>query len=369
MAPHPNKQLARIAAFTAVPLADAAKRYKLARFTGDMAFEDMYGEVPSSVFVVKGTVRLDTLRLDTAQYAGVYVVDGDLVVDGPIGFAHSDGAAVLCVTGSVRAASLELAGEAHLWIAKDLALTGPLVNKLSDAGGLRVLGKTRSADAKPAKAVSSGKTKLHPAIAKLAPFAPIGIDEADARFGVRALLDVAQCDVPKAAYVHAGDVSARGLVDLREPAPDGKASLYIVDGDLDVDMLAIDATEMSAWGILVVTGNVRAKSLGCIGDGRLWVGKGLDVAGAAVAGPKLHVAGTATIPLLVIRMMPPAFASAPNVGTLVDIEEGALKAWASTWHAALPARVLQSAALAPPFANSSIGSLVEALVAGATLRA
>jgi hypothetical protein len=370
MAGRPHKQFARIATFAALPLAEASKKYRLARFTEDIDVDDMFGEAAELVFVAKGTVKLDRIELATDQYAGIYIVDGDLVVDGPIDFAHADGAAVLCVTGSVKAASLAISDEAHLWVAKDLVLSGPLVNKLSDAGGIQVLGKTKSVDAKPAKAGKPVKaaTKVHPVIAKVAPVEPISIDEADKRFGLRALLDVAQCETPKAAFVHVGNASA-SLVDLREPAPDGKAAAYIIDGDLDVDVLAIDAAPMSTWGILVVTGNVRVKKLGCISDGRLWIGKNLDVAEVAVANPKVHVAGVATIALLVMRMMPPAFANAPNVGALVDIEEGPLASWASKWHAMLPARVLQNATLAPAHAGSSVDQLVEALVAGATLRA
>ncbi len=156
------------------------------------------------------------------------------------------------------------------------------------------------------------------------------------------------------------------MLDLREPAPDGKAAAYIIDGDLDVDMVAIDARDMSTWGILVVTGDVRAKQLSCIFDGKLWVGHDLDVADIAVAN-KLHVVGEARIPMLVIRMMPPRFTRQPTIGTLIDIESGPLASWASKWHASLPARVLQQDALAPDHAGSSLEKLAASLVAGASL--
>ena len=136
----PDEQFARLATFVAVPLANAIEKYDLERFTEDTDFNDMFGDPPDMVFVASGTVKLDQIKLDTMQYAGVYIIDGDLVVDGPIEFAHADGAAVLCVNGSVTAKSLSLSDEAHLWVTEDLTVEDEVTNDLSDAGSLQVLG-------------------------------------------------------------------------------------------------------------------------------------------------------------------------------------------------------------------------------------
>ena len=135
-----DEQFARLATFVAVPLEDAVERYDLDRFTEDTDFEDMFGDAPETVFVARGTVKLDELKLDTVQYAGVYIIDGDLIVDGPFEFTHADGAAVLCVIGSVTAKSLSISEEAQLWITEDLTVEGEVTEDLSDAGALQVLG-------------------------------------------------------------------------------------------------------------------------------------------------------------------------------------------------------------------------------------
>ena len=135
----PGEQFAQLAPFVAVPFEQAAETYDLDRFTEDMDFRDMFGDPPETVFVAKGAVKLSEIKLDTMQYAGVYIIEGDLVVDGAFEFAHSDGAAVLCVIGSVTADSLSISGEAHLWITGELTVEGELTNELSDAGSLHVL--------------------------------------------------------------------------------------------------------------------------------------------------------------------------------------------------------------------------------------
>ena len=136
----PDEQFARLAPFVAVPFAEATEKYDLERFTEDVDFSDMFGDPPETVFVASGNVKLAEIKLDTAQYAGVYIIDGNLVVDGAFEFAHADGAAVLCVIGSVTATSLSISDEAHLWVTEDLTVEDEVTNDLSDAGSLQVLG-------------------------------------------------------------------------------------------------------------------------------------------------------------------------------------------------------------------------------------
>lgn len=174
--PKPHRGVAKLTSFVAISLDDANERFELEDAHPDWSLEDLLGEAPAHVFVHDGKVEIDgDLAIAVSgDHAGVYVIEGDLVVGGMLELALADGDLVLRVTGSVRAANLAVIGQAHLWIGKDLKVAGYLVDGMSDGGGLRVEGATTAKAilevgrgngrslAKPTKARIVARTELDP---------------------------------------------------------------------------------------------------------------------------------------------------------------------------------------------------------------
>lgn len=142
--PKPHGAFAKLASFTATEFDRANERFHLDEVHPDWRLADLFGETPATVFVHEGTVEHDgDLSLSSSgDSPGVYVIRGDLDVGGTFSFMQSDGAAVLHVTGTVRAQHVAIAYHAHLWIGRDLVVGGQLVDLMSDGGGLRVGKKT-----------------------------------------------------------------------------------------------------------------------------------------------------------------------------------------------------------------------------------
>lgn len=142
--PHPG--FAGLADFVAMPYEKAEARYHLAEIDEtpprgfDVAVEDIFGEDPEVVFVHKGEVHHggDVIIGAVGEYAGLYILHGDLQVDGLLAFTQVDGGAVLYVKGNLRARNLAVAQEAQLWVSGNLEVTDFVLAGVSDAGGLAV---------------------------------------------------------------------------------------------------------------------------------------------------------------------------------------------------------------------------------------
>jgi hypothetical protein len=146
----PHKSFAKLAAFEAMEFESAEKRFKLGTTDDEpprgfgVAIEDVFGDEPEEIFVHEGNVTHagDVTIGAVGDYAGVYIIQGDLDVAGMLDFTQVDGGAVLLVTGSLRAKSISVAQEAQLWIGKDLEVADYVLAGVSDAGGLAVKGAT-----------------------------------------------------------------------------------------------------------------------------------------------------------------------------------------------------------------------------------
>ncbi len=148
----PHKGFRKLSTWTAIPFTEAGERFELADGQSDeppprgfdLALEDIFGEEPEEVFVHEGSVRCagDVAIGSSGDYAGVYVIDGDLEVEGLLDFKQVDGGAVLLVTGTLRARSVSVAEEAQLWVGGALEVAEYILAGVSDAGGLAVKGPT-----------------------------------------------------------------------------------------------------------------------------------------------------------------------------------------------------------------------------------
>lgn len=139
---------APLAKFSAKAFGAADDVYSFSEVSEDWQLEDLFGDEPEHVFVFHGDLQLTKLSVNVSgDDAGVYVIEGDLTVDGPLEITQTDGASVLYVTGDVSAKSIKLADQAHLWVGGELNVEGDTdLSDLEDAGALVVGGETWSDD-------------------------------------------------------------------------------------------------------------------------------------------------------------------------------------------------------------------------------
>lgn len=144
----PHKGFSKLAKFTSMPYEDANERFKFDESDDlppdgfNIALSDIFGDDPEEVFVFEGDVSVkgDLAIGAVGDYAGVYVILGNLDVDGVLDFTQCDGGAVLFVTGSVKAKTIGVSEEAQLWVGKNIEATDYILASVSDAGGLAVKG-------------------------------------------------------------------------------------------------------------------------------------------------------------------------------------------------------------------------------------
>jgi hypothetical protein len=112
-------------------------------------FDALYGEDPERVFVHRGDVAVSgATRIGNGHHKGygenglVYLIDGNLTVDGPLYFYNEGYYVALLVTGSVTAGDLFCSSECWLFVAGSLTVSNLLVTDLYECGSLRVRGAT-----------------------------------------------------------------------------------------------------------------------------------------------------------------------------------------------------------------------------------
>lgn len=150
----PHKGFTKLAKFSSMPYDDANERFKFDESDDDppagyiVALSDVFGEDPEEVFVFEGDVTQtgDVTIGSSGDYAGVYVIVGNLDVGGVLDFTQIDGGAVLFVTGNIRAKTVAVGRDAQLWVGKNVEASEYILADVSDAGGLAVKG-TASAKA------------------------------------------------------------------------------------------------------------------------------------------------------------------------------------------------------------------------------
>lgn len=140
--PAPHKAFARLGRFSPITLADAEKKYGVTGVSEDWSLSDIFGSDPAFVFVLKGPIVLEgDLAIDLrGDNAGLYVVDGNLVVHGALTLSQSESGSVLFVTHDLEAKHLSIGWDAHLWVGGNVDIAGTLHDGLSDGGELCIRG-------------------------------------------------------------------------------------------------------------------------------------------------------------------------------------------------------------------------------------
>ena len=112
-------------------------------------FDALFGEDPERVFVHRGTIAVSgATAIGNGHHEGygenglVYLIDGDLTVDGPLYFYNEGYYVGLLVTGSVTAGHLFCSCECWLFVGGSLTVSNLLVTDLYECGSLRVQGST-----------------------------------------------------------------------------------------------------------------------------------------------------------------------------------------------------------------------------------
>jgi hypothetical protein len=131
-----------------VPTAEATEKYDILEVTDDSVdLDDLFGDEPDHFFVHDGSLRcrgpLAISHLPEARNRTVFVVEGDLVVDGALSFENSDIYTPLWVRGSLEATNLAALLDACIFVEGDLRVGGVLATYLTDAGHLVVHGAAR----------------------------------------------------------------------------------------------------------------------------------------------------------------------------------------------------------------------------------
>ncbi|WP_173080206.1 hypothetical protein [Phytohabitans rumicis] len=112
-------------------------------------FDALFGDDPERVFVHRGNLAVSgTIAIGNGHDEGygedglVYLIDGDLSVDGPLHFYNDGYYVALLVTGSVTTENLFCSSECWLLVAGSLTVSDLLVTDLYECGSLRVQGST-----------------------------------------------------------------------------------------------------------------------------------------------------------------------------------------------------------------------------------
>ncbi|QSQ18823.1 hypothetical protein JY651_26050 [Pyxidicoccus parkwayensis] len=120
------------------------ERYNLLEVSDDSVnYEDLFGGLEVDFMVHDGTLKLSGPAYVSNEAPMVCVVEGDLIVDGPLVIRDLDIYVPLWIKGSLRARDLVLSYDAQVFIEGDLELTGNLVTSGTDATHLVVHGETR----------------------------------------------------------------------------------------------------------------------------------------------------------------------------------------------------------------------------------
>ena len=119
-------------------------RYDLLAVSDDSVnYEDLFGGNEVGFVVHDGTLALSGPTYVCNQEPMVCVIEGDLIVDGPLVIRDLDLYVPLWIKGSLRARELVLSHDAQVFIEGDLKLTGNLVTYGTDATHLVVHGEAQ----------------------------------------------------------------------------------------------------------------------------------------------------------------------------------------------------------------------------------
>jgi hypothetical protein len=130
-----------IVTWSKLPIEEGRERYSLIDISDDSVdLEDQFGDEPESFLVHEGDVVLDGSLVLTGGENTLYVIDGNLTVNGPVSFKNGDANTSLYVTGSVTVRSLICRWHSQFFVGNSLVVGDLLVTDLADAGHLVVHG-------------------------------------------------------------------------------------------------------------------------------------------------------------------------------------------------------------------------------------
>jgi len=122
-----------------VDFATAKKKFDIEKLTdNDVSLDDLFPDAPEEFFVHRGNLvvkgELELQADPSSPDRTVYVIDGDLVVDGPLLVQNHDVYTSLFVTGSVRAKSIAVTWDAALFVEGSVEAHDLVFTYLTDAG-------------------------------------------------------------------------------------------------------------------------------------------------------------------------------------------------------------------------------------------
>lgn len=130
-----------LATFRPLSAEAGTAQYALLDVSDDsVAYEDLFGGGDFTFAIHDGPLSLPGPLLVRNEEPHVIVIEGDLVVDGPLVLADNGIYVPLWITGSLIASDLAVFSDAQLFIQGDLRLSGTLVTQTSDAAHLVVHG-------------------------------------------------------------------------------------------------------------------------------------------------------------------------------------------------------------------------------------
>lgn len=111
---------------------------------GAWYIEDLFGEEPETYMRAEGDRLPGNVFLNRPDDYGLWIVDGDLIVEKALCLSVWDMTNVVIVTGDLEAEGLVLDAEVHFYVLGATTLSGPLIANLSDAGYASFRGPARA---------------------------------------------------------------------------------------------------------------------------------------------------------------------------------------------------------------------------------
>ncbi len=122
-------------AFEERPYEELDEELTLAEISGGAWYvEDIFGEEPETFMRTEGDALPGNICLNRPDDYGLWVIDGDLEVEGALCLSVRDTVNAVVITGELRAEGLVLDSDVQLYVLGATNLSGPLISSLSDAG-------------------------------------------------------------------------------------------------------------------------------------------------------------------------------------------------------------------------------------------
>ncbi|MCP3063326.1 hypothetical protein LXT21_31560 [Myxococcus sp. K38C18041901] len=132
------------ARFQPLDTEEGLERYDLLEVSDDSVdYADLFGGGDVNFVVHEGSLSLSGPTSVQNEEQRVCVIEGDLIVDGPLVIHDVDVYVPLWIKGSLIARDLLLVDDAQVFIEGDLKLSGNLVTEVTDAAHLVVHGEAK----------------------------------------------------------------------------------------------------------------------------------------------------------------------------------------------------------------------------------